>query len=311
MEVVRSGIPESVHRGSVIALDAGGGTVMDLGTTGLPVLPRSSNKPLQAVGMVGAGLPFQGADLAVAAASHAGEPDHVERVRALLDRYGLTEADLACPADLPLSRIAADAMIAAGRGPAKVTMNCSGKHTAMLVTCTVNGWPREDYLDPAHPLQVAIRAAVERLAGEPVAAVGVDGCGAPVHAITLRGLARAFARLVTAPPGSAERQVADAMRAYPHVVSGTDREDTVFMSEVSGLLMKGGAEGVHAAALDSGAAVALKIDDGAMRARLPVLVAALRELGVSTPELAKRAESPVEGGGRQVGTVRLLAGLPR
>ncbi len=305
VEVVRSGFVECVHRGSVVALDPHGAVQLKAGEPDAPQLPRSANKPLQLVGMVRAGLELSPPDLAVAASSHSGETVHVGRVRDLLSHNGLPEGALACPPSLPLGEDAARAVLAAGGGPARAFMNCSGKHAAMLLTCVANGWPVSGYVDPDHPLQVALRASVEDLAGEPVAAVGVDGCGAPLFGLTLTGLARAFARLVTAEPGSPERRVADAMRAHPDLVGGTGRDVTRLMAGAPGVLAKDGAEGVYAAALPSGAAVAVKIADGAQRARMPVLVGALRLLGLEAAVLDQLAEVPVLGGARQVGTVRL------
>ncbi|HEX6756139.1 MAG TPA: asparaginase [Mycobacteriales bacterium] len=305
VEVVRSGVVESVHRGSVVALDPAGGVVLKIGAPDEPHLPRSSNKPLQLAGMVRAGLRLAPPDLAVAAASHSGEHKHVRRVRDLLSSNALPESALVCPPALPLGEDAARAVLAAGGGPARAFMNCSGKHTAMMLTCVANGWPTAGYADPDHPLQQAIRATVEDLAAEPVGTVAVDGCGAPLFGLTLTGLARAFARLVTAEPGSPERTVADAMRAHPDLVGGTGRDVTDLMAGAPGVLAKDGAEGVYAAALPSGAAVAVKIDDGAQRARVPVLVAALRRLGLAAAVLDELAEQPVLGGVRPVGTVRL------
>jgi L-asparaginase II len=305
VEVVRSGFVECVHRGSVVALDAEGGVVLKAGAPDSPHLPRSANKPLQLVGMLRAGLELAPPDLAVAASSHSGETAHVRRVRDLLSGNGLPESALVCPAALPLGEEAARVVVAAGGGPARVFMNCSGKHTAMLLTCAANGWPLEGYADPAHPLQVGLRATLEDLAGEPVSAVAVDGCGAPLFGLTLSGLARAFSRLVTAEPGSPERRVADAMRAHPELVGGTGRDVTRLMSGAPGVLAKDGAEGVYAAALPSGAAAAVKVTDGAQRARPPLLVGALRALGLRAPVLDELAEVPVLGGGRPVGVVRL------
>jgi L-asparaginase II len=179
-------------------------------------------------------------------------------------------------------------------------MNCSGKHAGMLATCVVNGWPVGEYLDPKHPLQVAMAAAVTELSGEPIAATGVDGCGAPVFAFSLTGLARAFQRLVDAEPGTPERRVADEMRAHPELVAGTAADDTQLMRAVPGLLAKGGAEGVVAVAVPGAGAVAIKIEDGAMRARTPVLLAALRRLGVEVPDMREL----ILGGGEPVGEVR-------
>ena len=300
-EVVRSGFVESRHHGSVVVLDAAGAVSEQAGDVTGPVFPRSSNKPLQTVGMARAGLePAGGADLALISGSHRGEPFHIRRVRDILAAAGLEPGALRCPPDLPLSVEARDAVLRDGGGAQRILMNCSGKHAGMLATCVANGWPLESYLDPKHPLQVGIAQAVADLAGEPIAATGVDGCGAPVFAFSLTALARAYQRLVDAPPGTHERRVADEMRAHPELVSGTGAEDTVLMDAVPGLLAKGGAEGVVAAAIPGVGAVALKIEDGATRARTPLLLSALKRLGVEAPAL----EVPVLGGGVPVGEVR-------
>jgi L-asparaginase II len=291
----------------VVVLDARGRVLDAAGDVSNPIFPRSSNKPLQAVGMLRAGLLLDdSADLAIVCASHYGEDFHVSRVRALLRSGGLGESALYCPPDLPLSEAAREALLRAGGGPARIQMNCSGKHAGMLLTCLAAGWPIAGYEAPDHPLQQHLRATVEELSGEEVAAVGVDGCGAPVLAISLTGLARAYLRLVSAEPGTVERSVADAMRTHPELVAGTGVGDTQLMRGVPGLLAKGGAEGVMAVALPGVGAVTLKIDDGGMRARMPVLVSALRRLGVAAPVLDELAEFPVHGGGNVVGTVRAL-----
>jgi L-asparaginase II len=300
--VVRSGFVEGTHHGSVVVLDAAGAVVASTGDVTSPIFPRSSNKPAQAVGMVRNGLRAAAPELALAAASHSGEPFHVERVRALLAEGRLDESALACPADLPLHEPSAHAVLAAGGGPTRLQMNCSGKHAAMLRTCQASSWKLEGYLEPDHPLQVALRDAVEDLASERVAAVGVDGCGAPLFALSLSALARTFLRLVD----GAEPDVADAMRAHPELVAGTGRDATLLMAGVTDLLAKDGAEGVYAVALPGAGAVAVKIDDGAARARTPVLVSGLRRLGVAAPVLDELAETPVRGGGRPVGAVRSI-----
>ena len=185
-------------------------------------------------------------------------------------------------------------------------MNCSGKHAGMLAACVVNHWPTETYLDPAHPLQRALRDTVEDLAGEKVAAVGVDGCGAPLFGLSLAGLARSFRELVLADAATPEAHVAAAMRAHPEYVGGAGRDVSLLMAGVPGLLAKDGAEAVYAAALADGRAVALKVDDGGARARTPVMVAALRRLGVSAAVLDELETAPVLGGGRVVGEVRAV-----
>jgi L-asparaginase II len=305
VEVVRSGFVESVHAGSGVVLAPSGQQLAAAGDPDAPMLPRSANKPLQLAGMLRAGLSLPPPDLAVCASSHSGEPVHVRRVLDLLAGAGVPPTALACPPALPLDEAAAAAIVRAGGGPELVTMNCSGKHTAMLLTCVANGWPVAGYAEPDHPVQVAIRAAVEDLASQPVTAVAVDGCGAPLFGLSLAGLARAFARLVTAAPGTPERAVADAMRAHPDLVGGTCRDVTALMAGTPGVLAKDGAEGVFAAATADGAAVAVKVADGTGRARTPLLVGGLRRAGVHAAILDELAEAPVLGGGHPVGSIRL------
>ena len=287
-----------------MALAADGTRVLDLGDPDRPVFPRSSNKPLQAVAMLECGLGLDGELLALACASHSGEPFHLDGVRRILAAAGLDETDLQTPPDLPVDEVEKLQYVAAGGTARPLVMNCSGKHAAMLATCVVNGWPTDSYRDADHPLQQATRRTVERLAGEPVAATGVDGCGAPLFAISLTGLARAFAAVATAPDGTSEHRVAAAIRRHPEWLGGTRRDVTALVAGVPGLIAKDGAEGVYAAALPDGRAVALKIEDGGQRARPPVMAAALRALGVDARVLAEQEVVPLLGGGQPVGEVR-------
>jgi L-asparaginase II len=308
--VIRSGFTESFHRGVLVALDAAGVPLVQAGPVDAPVFPRSSNKPFQAAAMVRCGLDLDGQLLALAAASHSGESFHVAGVREILARAGLGDDALQCPPALPLDEASAHDLLRAGGGPDRLHMNCSGKHAAMLATCAAAGWPIATYTDPGHPLQVQIRLEVERLAGEPVTAVGVDGCGAPLFALSVAGLARAFRSMTQSDPGSPERKVADAMRAYPEWTSGSVRPERALMAAVPGLLLKSGAEGVEGFALADGRAGAFKLEDGAARARPPVTVALLRLLGADKEDGADRdaldrvATVPVTGGGRVVGEIR-------
>ena len=307
-EVVRSGFTESRHRGAVAGLAADGTQVISAGNTAVPFFPRSANKPLQATALLISGLDLDAELLALAAASHSGEDFHVNGVRKILSGAGLTEDDLRCPPSWPLDLETARRLIARGEGMSRIRMNCSGKHAAMLATCVLNDWPVRGYLAPDHPLQQVIRRTVEELAGQQVPVTGVDGCGAPLFALTLAGLARAFRSLVLAGPGTPGRRVADAMRAHPEWTSGTTRDERRLMDAVPGLLLKGGAEGVDAFALADGHGVtagAVKIDDGAHRARTPVTVAALRLLGAAVPD--ELATVPVIGGNAEVGVIRAVS----
>jgi L-asparaginase II len=305
-EVVRSGFVEGHHRGSLVILAADGSVDFALGAPERPVFPRSSNKPMQAAAVLRTGLDLDGEFLALAAASHSAETFHLDAVRKMLASAGLDESALQTPPSFSLDEEEAEAWIRAGGQRERILMDCSGKHAAMLATCVQNGWDTQSYLAADHPVQQEVKRALEELSGEPVAAVGVDGCGAPLMAISLVALARAFRAHVLAAPGTPERRVADAMRAHPEYVAGTRRIDTWLMRAVPGAVAKMGAESVQAVALPNGRALAFKIDDGAKRALGPVLAATLRRMGVKTPDdtLDRIAASPLHGGGEVVGEVR-------
>ncbi|GAB3018333.1 asparaginase [Nocardioides flavus (ex Wang et al. 2016)] len=308
-EIVRSGFVEGHHYGSIVALAADGTVDWSVGDVGAPVLPRSSNKPVQALAMVELGLDLPDDLLALACASHSGEPFHVEGVRRTLASAGLDESALRTPPDYPLDDAAREAVIRGGGARTPMLMNCSGKHAAMLATCVLRGWDTATYLDAAHPLQVAIVETFERLTGEPVTTVAVDGCGAPLLSTSLIGLARAFATLATATEGP-QRRVADAIRRHPEMVSGTTRDELVLHRAVPGLICKAGAESVHAVALPDGRAWALKTDDGAPRVRPVLMAEALRrsgvldEPGVDADAVRSTGRFELLGGGVPVGEIR-------
>jgi L-asparaginase II len=308
-EVVRSGFVEGHHHGSVVALDAGGSVEWSVGDVAAAVLPRSCNKPLQALGMVRLGLDLEPDLLALACASHSGEDFHVAGVRRILAQGGLDESALQTPPDYPLDDAARDAVIRAGGEKEPVLMNCSGKHAAMLLTCVVNGWDTATYREPDHPLQRAIVDSFSDLTGEPVEVVAVDGCGAPLLSASLTGLARGFRALAVADDGP-ERRVADAIRAHPAYVSGSTRDERALLTAVPGAIGKAGAEACYAVALRDGRAFALKADDGYPRVRPVLMAAALRRSGVDTePGVdteAVHATGRVEllGGGVPVGEIR-------
>jgi L-asparaginase II len=288
----------------MVAVDPVGEVLFAYGDTTSPVFPRSCNKPLQAAAMVRLGLDLSPDLLALACSSHSGEPMHVDGVRAILAGAGLDESALQTPPDWPLSDSAREAVIGAGGQRTAAQMNCSGKHAAMLATCVLRGWVTTTYTEPTHPLQAAIAVTFAELTGEPVAAIGVDGCGAPLFATSLCGLARAFGQVQTAADGTAEARVAAAIRAHPEHVSGSDRDEARLLRALPGSIGKAGAEASYAVALPDGTAVALKIDDGAARARPVAMAAALRALGVDHPVLDELGQTPLLGGGRPVGAVR-------
>ena len=316
-DVVRSGFVEGHHYGSTVALDPDGEVIEARGDVRSPILPRSCNKPLQALGMLRAGLDLDGELLALACASHSGEPFHVEGVRKILAGAGLDESALQTPADYPLDDAARDAWIRAGGHKEPVLMNCSGKHAAMLATCVANGWPTESYLDPSHPLQQRIIETFAEMTGEPVAHLAVDGCGAPLLGTSLAGLARAFGRLARGVDGRDEpdqraHRVATAIREHPSYVSGSTRDELTLLTAIPGAIGKAGAESCYAVALPDGRAFALKTDDGAARARPPVMAALLERLGVTAEKgvdaegVRRSGAQPLLGGGRPVGEIRAV-----
>jgi L-asparaginase II len=309
-EIVRSGFVEGHHYGSVVALAADGSVAWAVGDVTSPVLPRSCNKPLQAVGMLRAGLDLDDELLALASASHSGEPFHIEGVRRILEKAGLAESDLQTPLGYPLDDDARDTHIRAGGAQTSIAMNCSGKHAAMLATCMVNGWDTATYREADHPLQTAIAETFAELTGEDVAVVAVDGCGAPLLSTSLTGLARAFRCLSLARAGSPEHRVAEAIRAYPEWASGTRRDERQLLQAIPGAIGKAGAESCYAVGLPDGRAVASKTDDGAPRARPVVMAAALERLGVcdepgvDAEAVRRTGVAELLGGGRPVGAIR-------
>lgn len=299
--VLRGGLVESVHTGHVVVLAPDGSQRFALGDPDATMWARSSLKPLQAVAMLRAGLDVDGAELALVCASHNAEPAHLDVVRDILAAAGLGADDLRNTPDWPLDPDSAWRWRADGHGTEPLTQNCSGKHAGMLATCVAAGWPTQDYLEPEHPLQVATREVVGELTGVPVELATVDGCGAPLFSTTLRGLARSFASLASG--DGLPRRVGRAMSAHPWHVAGTGRDATRFMEAVPGLVAKDGADGVYAAGLPDGGAVALKIVDGSSRPRPAVLAAALTVAGVDRALVEAVALTPVLGHGRAVGEV--------
>ncbi|CAM5231709.1 asparaginase [Streptomyces chartreusis] len=307
--LIRGGMIEGIHYGSVVVLGGDGDVRFQLGDIEAAFYPRSALKPVQAVAMARAGLPLDGELLSLAAASHSGEERHLAGTRRILDLAGLTEDHLRNVPDMPFDPVVRDAWVREGRAPSRLAQNCSGKHAAMLYTCALNGWSLDDYLDPGHPLQQAVAEIVEDLTGQRIARVTVDGCGAPLFSVSLHGLARAAARITTAAPGTPEARVADAMREHAEMASGSGRDVAALMRAVPGLLAKDGFEGVQVAALPDGRAVAVKIADGANRARVPVAAAALAFAGVDPESLTEFQGEALLGGGREVGCVRPVRSL--
>lgn len=315
---------ESRHLGAAVVADASGRVLAHAGPGQLATYLRSAAKPFQLLTMLELGLErtltLGGEELAICAASHGGEPGHVLVVRSLLHRAGLGEELLQCGSHWPLEEPARDALLREGASaPLPIHNNCSGKHTAMLVTSAVNGWPLATYLAPDHPLQARIEGVVGAMAGERPG-IGVDGCGVPTYFLSLAGTARAVAALmVRAQEEGAARRVVRAMTGHPWYTSGTHRLAYLLMEACPGLLAKEGAEGFFEVGIPADRSpwglpvgFALKVLDGAgegARGREPAVASALLSLGVVRAEersaVGALAAPPLRNvAGRVIGEVR-------
>lgn len=312
--VERSGFIESRHSGIAIVLAADGTVSEKLGDPTALILPRSSLKPLQALACLSAGAPLvESEHLGLSTASHAGTDRHVTVVRDILALGRLSEDALGCPAAWPSDTTTRDELVRELGQPQRIRMNCSGKHATMLLTSVVNGWDTEGYLAPEHPVQLLIRETIERLIGEKIAATAVDGCGAPVYAMTLFGLARAIHRIgnsSTTSPFALHRSagaLVEAVRANPWTIDGPGRADTIAIESL-GVFAKGGAEGVMVMVAPDGTTVALKMLDGSGRAATAVALRLLERHGAldssRVAETMSRLPLAVTGGGQDVGVIR-------
>ena len=297
VESVRSGFVESTHLVDVAVVDRAGALVASAGDPEVEAAFRSSSKPIQARVALEAGWqPRDDESLAIACASHNGEPAHVRAVRAILDAAGVDEDALATPPDVPAYPSAALAVTERAR----VYHNCSGKHAAMLAACAASDWPLQNYRAPGHPLQQRVMQRIAELTGVAPRPL-VDGCGVPTLVAPLAALAKAFMEIDDGGPEQA------AMRAHPFLVGGSERLDTDLMSAAPDVLIKSGAEGL-ACVSAAGYGIALKGRDGGMRFRGPAVLLVLGRLGLiddaTLDVLSKHREVPVFGGGEQVGVVR-------
>jgi L-asparaginase II len=315
---------ESIHAVAACACDAAGNVVLAQGTIDEPVFLRSSAKPFITAAGVRAGtierFGFNARELTVMSASHNGEPFHVEAVRGILAKIGATVDDLRCGTHAPSYPPAAAALAARGEAPSPLHNNCSGKHAGILALARVLDAPLAGYLAPDHPAQRAIVALCERVSDDVFASdqLGVDGCGIPVYATSLRNAARSFARLATLDDldpadAAALARVRAAIVAEPDYIGGTKRFDTDLIRVGRGdIVAKGGAEGVHASALlTRGLGLVLKVVDGAPRATAPAAIALLRQLGVLDTEQLRALDAHARAdvanhAGTHVGEIAVL-----
>lgn len=307
--VVRSGVVESRHPVTVTAVDAAGRVVFRSGpdqeTT---FFMRSAAKPFQAAVSRRRGPALAPEQLAVAAASHGGQPVHVALAEQMLAEVGLGSEHLLCPPSWPGSPSALRRVAAAGvDAPQRLFHNCSGKHAAMLRACVASGWSLS-YTDPEHPLQKEITVEIEGSIGQPVRAVGVDGCGVPTFGVTVAGLARAFARLATDPEMA---PLADAMSRFSALTADGDRAEVELARWCPGVV-KGGAQGCIGVAWFGGLGVGAKCWSGEELPAVVAVVSTLRHLGAVSDHgmemLSAVARPEVLGGGRPVGYLEVLEG---
>jgi len=296
-EYVRDGVVESEHRGFLAALNADGSIFKSLGDVETKIFPRSTVKCAQASAMVRSGLNLEPRLLALAQSSHSGAQMHMDGAREILASVGLAESALQCALDRPLGD--AERRTWGEKPPTQIAMNCSGKHAAMLATCVKNGWPIETYLEASHPLQLAIKAELEELAGEVITLTSTDGCGAPLFLLSLIGLARAVHE-ITISTDPVHQSVMSAARAFPEMVGGVGRHNTEMMQQVPGLFMKDGAEAVNVCSLADGRTFVFKVSDGSLRAFRTIVHACLKDFGIDTALTPEK----VMGGPRVIGTIR-------
>jgi L-asparaginase II len=301
---IRGDAVESRHRVHAAVVDASGALLASAGDPMLATYWRSCAKPFQVMPLLRAGhldaLGWGVDELALACASHGGEPEHVGIACGMLESLGLDEGDLACGAHEPLTKRGARLAERSGGSLTRLHNNCSGKHAAMLALACREGWPRLGYEKRGHPVQEAARSVVAEWSGVSAGTLtqAVDGCGVVTFGLPLAAMARAFGRLVACAEAGDEvpRRIVDAMRMRPFLVGGTDRFDTALMEETEGrIVSKVGAEGVHTVAVvGAGIGLALKVEDGASRAQHPAVLRLLQHLGFLDADLVPRLAAFLE-----------------
>ncbi len=301
VHVYRGQYVESIHYGSVVLVNAQGEVVKSVGDPELKTFIRSSAKPIQALPIIFSGaaekFSLTSREIAIMCASHSGEDVHVETVRSILHKIGVSEDKLDCGIHLPYHKPSADKLLKAGITPTPIYCNCSGKHSAMLTLCVYYGWDLENYTDINHPLQQLMLDVVSDVTEVPREDIwlGIDGCGVPVFGLPLRNMALGFAKLsqpetLSEKYQEAARFITQAMYSHPLLIGGTDRICTDLMEVMQGkVFAKAGAEAVYCVGfVGQGLGLAVKIADGNSRGRSVVVLKAMEDLGLITAEeLAK------------------------
>jgi len=299
----RGGLVESRHRGIAALVDPEGKLIDHLGSAKRLIYARSAVKPMQVIAMRRAGLMLEGAQLAVSAASHQGTAKHIELVEAILAGAGLTPDALQCPLAWPGNPAARAEAQGRGETETRLAFNCSGKHAAFLAACMSAGFDTHTYLNADHPLQKLVEQVLEEYSGEKILHTTIDGCGAPLHTITVEGLARAIAKFT-----ATDTDVVDAMLANPWAVGDATSIDAIVMKH--GMVAKIGAEGVFVIGLKSGHGVAVKIADGSLRAAPLVALALLHRNQLITDQTFAELKTALAvkslGGSQVVGELKLV-----
>lgn len=300
-QLVRGELVESIYTGRLVMLTADGKIEFSLGDIKELVYPRSAVKCVQAAISLEFGAQLENETAAVAAASHSGSDEHIRYVLSILNSVGLTESDLQTPPDYPLGVTEQREWIVLRKPKSAIAMNCSGKHAAWLAASVASGLDPKQYLSPKNKIQERTIELFSELAEEKIVVSSIDGCGGPLHAMSLIGLTKMIQQAVVAPIDSELNQIVSAVRKFPEAASGAGRDVAKFMRAIPGSYIKEGAEGVEVLALSDGRTAALKFDSGNFLLRHLVSARIFQLWGVNNPASDELLTKPVLGGGKQVG----------
>lgn len=292
VEVTRSELVESIHSGSISVVDSKGQQLAHIGNPEQVAFMRSSEKPLQALPVVESGAAdsfhFSESEIAVICGSHSGELFHVDSVKSILDKIGISEGALVCSARYPLHRQSSNKLISEGKKPHPIHNPCSGKHAGMLALSIILGYSTEGYHSIDHPIQQLILETISDMTEveKNEIKIGIDGCGVPVHGISLKSMALSFAKLTNpkdlpAKRGLAAKRIVNAMKNNPEMVAGSGRLCTELMQSTDKIVTKVGAEGIYCVGIpEKNIGIAIKIDDGGTRAISSIVIEVLNQLEI-------------------------------